>query len=458
MKGFLGKINAKLDAKEGFLKSVSVLAGGTAFAQALGVLVLPIITRLYSPAEFALFAVYASILGILAVATCLRFEIAIPLPEKNEDALSLFILALLSNICITTLLVVVIFFFQDSILTIIQQPQLKPFIWLIPVGVFFAGLYNALQFWTTRQKQFSTIAKTRIRQSVASSSVQIGGGYLGLGSVGLIVGQIISFSAGILRLFISFWKESKPLYKLISITRVKENGKKYDKFPKYSTFESLANVAAIQLPVIIIAAVAIGPEAGYLMLAMKVMAIPMGLIGGSIAQVYLSRAPLELRNGNLKLFTSQILAGLFKAGVGPLICVGLLAPYIFSIIFGQEWGRVGDIILWMTPWFIFQFLASPISMIMHIKGLQAEMLLLTVSGFVLRVGTVLLAGSFVKEQVAEIYAISGALFYLICYAIFYSKAGLNIKDQFKCLSSSALVLILWIILGLFLKIIFEMLI
>ncbi|RYY79810.1 MAG: translocase [Moraxellaceae bacterium] len=458
MPSLIQTVKNKLQSQGGFLKSVSVLAGGTAFAQALGVLVLPIITRLYSPAEFALFAVYASILGILAVAACLRFEIAIPLPEKNEDALSLFILAVLSNITITTLLIIVIFFFQDPILEVIQQPQLKPFIWFIPIGVFFAGLYNALQYWTTRQKQFSTIAKTRMTQSVASSSVQIGGGYLGLGSVGLIVGQVISFSAGILRLFISFWKESKPLYKLISITRVKENGKKYDKFPKYSTFESLANVAAIQLPVIIIAAVAIGPEAGYLMLAMKVMAIPMGLIGGSIAQVYLSRAPLELRNGSLKLFSSQILAGLFKAGVGPLICVGLLAPYVFSIIFGQEWGKAGEIILWMTPWFIFQFLASPISMIMHIKGLQAEMLLLTVSGFFLRVGAVLIAGSFAKEYVAEVYAISGGLFYLICYIVFYNNAGLNIKDHFKCLSSSVLFLIFWIILGSFLKIIFEILI
>lgn len=413
MPSLIQTVKNKLQSQGGFLKSVSVLAGGTAFAQALGVLVLPIITRLYSPTEFALFAVYASILGILAVAACLRFEIAIPLPEKNEDALSLFILAVLSNMTITTLLVIVIFFFQDSILEVIQQPQLKPFIWFIPIGVFFAGLYNALQYWTTRQKQFSTIAKTRMTQSVASSSVQIGGGYLGLGSVGLIVGQIISFSAGILRLFISFWKESKPLYKLISITRVKENGKKYDKFPKYSTFESLANVAAIQLPVIIIAAVAIGPEAGYLMLAMKVMAIPMGLIGGSIAQVYLGHAPEHYNKGDLKKYTIQTVKQIAKIAIAPLVVIGVVAPFIFPVVFGSSWIQAGYMLLWMIPWFIMQILSSPVSMSLHITGNQKTALILQVMGLAIRVGGLLLISISYSAWAFEYYAISGFIFYTL---------------------------------------------
>ncbi|MFH4122330.1 translocase, partial [Acinetobacter baumannii] len=67
----------RLNAQGGFLKAVSVLVGGTAFAQGLAIIALPFITRLYSPSDFSIFAVYASILGILTVASCLRFEIAI---------------------------------------------------------------------------------------------------------------------------------------------------------------------------------------------------------------------------------------------------------------------------------------------------------------------------------------------------------------------------------------------
>lgn len=413
MKNLLAKINNKLDAQGGFLRAVGVLAGGTAFAQALGVMVLPIITRLYSPEEFALFAVYVSIVGILAVAACLRFEIAIPLPEKDEDALSLFILSLLSNICITALITVTIFFFQEPILAVIQQPQLKPFLWFVPIGVFFAGLYNSLQYWTTRKKQFSTIAKTRITQSVASSLVQIGGGYFRFGAIGLIVGQIINFSAGIFRLFISFWKESKPLFNKISITRVKRNWKKYDKFPKYSTFESLANVAAIQLPIIIIAAVSIGPEAGYLMLAMKVMAIPMGLIGGAIAQVYLAHAPEHYNKGELRTYTIQTIKQIAKIAVVPIIGIGLISPIIFPLVFGASWAKAGYMLLWMVPWFILQILSSPVSMSLHITGNQNKALGLQIIGLVIRVGGLLLISVIYSVWAFEYYAISGFIFYAI---------------------------------------------
>lgn len=413
MKSFLGKINNKLDAQGGFLKSVSVLAGGTAFAQALGVLILPIITRLYTPEEFAVFAVYTSILGILSVAVCLRFEIAIPLPEKDEDALSLFILAILSNGVITILITILIFSFQEPILDAMQQPHLKPFVWFIPIGVFFAGVYNALQFWTTRKKQFSTIAKTRMTQSVASSTVQIGVGYFGFGVIGLLFGQVINFSAGIIRLFISFWAETKHLFSKISIAQIKENWKKYDKFPKYSTFESLANTAAIQLPVIIIAAAAIGPEAGYLMLAMKVIAMPMGLIGGAIGQVYLAHAPDYYNKGELKQYTIQTIKQIAKITILPLILIGVIAPFIFPLVFGDGWAKAGYMLLWMIPWFIMQILSSPVSMSLHVTGNQKTALILQIIGLVIRVGGLLLISINFFEWAFEYYAVSGFIFYLI---------------------------------------------
>lgn len=407
------KFKHKLDSQGGFLKSVSILAGGTAFAQAIGVLVLPIITRLYSPEDFALFAVYASILSILAVVICLRFEIAIPLPEKDEDALSLVILAMLSNVGLTLLIALSILLFQDSILDIIQQPQLAPFIWFIPIGVFFAGLYNALQYWTTRKKQFTTIAKTRMTQSIASSSVQIGGGYFGFGAFGLILGQVINFSAGIIRLFISFRKETKELISTVSILQLKKNWKKYDKFPKYSTFESLANVGAIQLPVIIIAAVALGPEAGYLMLAMKVMAIPMGLIGGAMAQVYLAHAPEYYNKGSLREYTIQTIKQISKIAVVPIISIGIVAPFIFPLVFGESWSKAGYMVLWMIPWFVMQILSSPVSMSLHITGNQRIALMLQIAGLILRVGFLFLISIFYSEWVFEYYAISGFIFYTL---------------------------------------------
>ena len=83
MKSLLDKINAKLNAQGGFFKAVSVLVGGTAFAQLIGFICLPILTRLYTPEDYSVLGVYVAIVSILSVVSCLRFEIAIPIAKSD---------------------------------------------------------------------------------------------------------------------------------------------------------------------------------------------------------------------------------------------------------------------------------------------------------------------------------------------------------------------------------------
>ncbi|MBJ9937541.1 lipopolysaccharide biosynthesis protein [Acinetobacter pittii] len=433
MKSLLVKINNKLNAQGGFLKAVSVLVGGTAFAQALAVLALPFLTRLYSPAEFSIFAVYTSILGILTVASCLRFEIAIPIPNDDKEAVTLTVLALISNFFISTLIGFIIWCFHTDIISLLKKPEFEKLIWLVPVGVFFSGIYTSLQYWFTRKKSFTLIAKTRVVQSISGTSTQLIMGSMGYSAIGLVLGQIIKISAGIRKLGINFWNETVILLKNLDAKYIWFIFKKNDQFPKYSTLDSLANSAGIQLPILIIATLALGSEVGYLMIAMQVMAIPIQLISGAVSQVYLADAPVAYENKTIAKYTQTILENLIKYGVSVLIIIGILSPIFSKYIFGIEWTKVGFIISWMVPWFAFQLLASPISMIMHIAGKQKQMLLLTIFGFCLRIGMLYSQFYINPSYLIESYAISGGIFYFICYIIFSSTAGLVIKDHFVLL-------------------------
>lgn len=428
MKSLSDKINAKLDAQGGFLKAVSILVGGTVFAQGIAVISLPILTRIYSPKDFSLFAVYASLLMILSVASCLRFEIAIPIPKEDSEATDLILLALISNFFISILIGLVIWLFHTDIIMLLNQPDFSKLIWLVPIGVFFAGIYNALQYWATRKKNFNLIAKTRIVQSVSGVSIQIIMGITGFLTIGLIIGQIVKVSAGIRRLANNFWYDSFQYVKNIEFKKLKDTFKRNDQFPKYSTFEALANTASIQLPVIIIAALSIGSEAGYLMLAMQIMAIPMKLIGGAVSQVYLANAQDEIQKGTIKGYTVSLLKDLIKYGVSTLILIGVISPLVVQYIFGNDWLYVGILISYMIPWFIFQLLSSPISMIMHIMGKQKEILLLTVFGFFLKISALYVQYYIEPKYLLENYAISSAIFYSICFFIFSKSAQLDLKS------------------------------
>ncbi|KMU98388.1 hypothetical protein ACS72_15385 [Acinetobacter sp. VT 511] len=417
MKNVLDKINTKLNAQEGFLKAVSVLAGGTAFAQVLGILTLPILTRLYTPQEFSVFAIYTALLGTLVVISCLRFEIAIPIPKNDKTAINLLILCLLSNIFLTALLIFCIILFKETIDNIINNKDFIKFIWLVPVGFFLAGLYNTFQFWYTRKKKFKDIAKTRVFQSISSSAVQVLMGILGGGVLGLIIGQIVNYSSGLLKLIKGFNKEKNITVNNISLKDIKLDFEKYDKFPKYSTLEALAHSSSMQLPLVIIGIFFLGPETGYIFLAMKVMTIPMSLIGNAIAQVYLANAPEHYNNKKLFEYSIKIVKKILKISWLPVFLMGVGSYYLFAIIFGKQWAAAGEIAIFLVPWILMQLLSSPIAMALHVIGKQKIAMLLHFFGFVIRVLGLITIGFTISNYMIEYFLLSGFVFYLI-YLVF----------------------------------------
>ena len=396
--------------KGGFVKNVGVLVGGTAFSQLIALIALPFLTRLYTPDDFGVLAVYTSLLSLISVIACLRFEIAIPLPKKEKDAAALFLLALISVFIVTSITVLGVILFSESLLRI-TEGKLIGYLWLIPIGVFLAGVYGALQYWATRNKAFPLVARTRMTQSLSGNIVQLGFGYMGIAPLGLLLGQLLNVGAGIFGLGRYILKQHLKQIRGISVKCLKSVLKRYDRFPKYSTWEALANSGAIQLPVILIAYYAIGAEAGFLMLAMRLLSAPMGLIGGAVAQVYLAEAAEHYHKGTLKYFTHKTILNLAKVGALPLLFAAITAPFLIPLIFGEEWHRTGVLISWMAPWFFMQFITSPVSMALHITNSQRLALLLQVFGLFFRVGSVVLAGLYFSSGIGEMYALSGAVFY-----------------------------------------------
>lgn len=404
-------------ARNKIVRSVGLLVGGTAFAHAITALALPIATRLYTPADFSVLAVFTSILSIVSVAACLRFDVAIPIPEQDDEAVNLLGLALGFTAITATLLAVLVLVLPHSAMVSFNQSNLAPWLWLLPLGVLLAGTYSALQMWFVRKKAFGSIASSRVAQSAVAAGTQVGLGWLQWAPVGLILGQLINTGAGCVGLGYRFFRQDRTALHAVNWRGIRNAFSSYDRFPKYSTFEALSNSASIQLPIILIAARAIGPEAGFLILAMSAMQAPMGLIGTAVSQVYLSRAPDEYRANRLNTFTASVFGALTKSGVGPLILAGFVAPDMFAIVFGAPWRRAGVLVAWMTPWFIMQFLSVPMSMALHVTGHQRAALALQLFGLALRVGAVMVASAIGGKFISETYALSGFVFYFVYLAV-----------------------------------------
>ena len=91
-----------------FYKNVLKLISGTTLAQLIPVLVSPILTRIYSPQDFGLFALFITISAILNVLSTLRYDNVLILPRDNIDGRRVLIL----SICVTSFVALIILFWS----------------------------------------------------------------------------------------------------------------------------------------------------------------------------------------------------------------------------------------------------------------------------------------------------------------------------------------------------------
>lgn len=393
-----------------FLGHAAILTGGTLVGRGIAVLAMPLLTRIYSPDDFSVLASYSAIIGILAVIACLRLEIAIPMPEDEDQALDLLMLSLIGTIFVALVTLVMLLLAIDPILSALSAVDTALVLWLVPFGVLLVGSYQALQFWATRQKMFTSIARTRVSQAAVGVGTMLGLGAISIGPIGLTLGHMLMSGAGALGLAWRVLRDRPGLLRRLSLTRSRHTLVGYRRFPVWSMPEAMANVAGLQIPILIIAAVAPPDEAGQLMVAMQVMLLPMALVGSSIGQVFLSRAPEEYRNGRIGPFTLSIIRRLALAGIFPISLVGLSAPWTFGLVFGAEWTRSGEIAAMMVPWIVLQFVAVPVSMSFHITGHSRHAMGLQVGGFIIRVGGILILTQSNVPFIASM-VISNAMFY-----------------------------------------------
>lgn len=433
---------------QGMLRSVTTLVGGTVIGHAITMLAMPLSTRLFTPEDFSTLSVFSSIVGILVVIACLRYDAAIILPEDNADAINVFSLAVLSSAVTAIVLTVILFLIPHGLFTTLRVSAIAPYRWLLPIGVLTGGTYLAVQAWYVREKRFKGIARSRALQAAGAAGAQISMGFGGIAPLGLLIGYVTNFGAGCFYMLASIWRNSPQLIAEIHWKRMGTLARTYDKFPKYSTWEGLANGISNSGPLIIIAAMAPGPEAGYIALSLFVLQAPLALLGNAIGQVYVSEAAIAYREDRLGAFTATVLGGLVSTGTGPMVFIGIISPFCFELIFGSDWQRSGVLVAWMVPWFLLQFLSSPICNALHVTGHQRLMMIFHLFGVLLRVGMVVLAGMFASSIISEAWAISGLFFYAAYLAVILGVVKIPIGSGLKIMSKLLPSAVLGIMAGL----------
>ncbi|MBC7080578.1 MAG: oligosaccharide flippase family protein [Methanothrix sp.] len=330
--------------------------------QAVTVLVSPILTRLYSPEDFGVFGVYASILGIVTVISSLRYEYALPLPEDDATAANTLVLCFVLLLGITGIVAFLIHGLGDPIVAWANVPQLRRYLWLVPLGMLGAGTYHILNYWAVRKRDFPRIARTRISRGVGRAAIQVGVGFAHSGPLGLLLGQLAGETAGSASLGLAAWRKDRPSFRALSLQGIAKAGARYKRFPLFSSWASLLDALGLHIPQILFAAFYGAEVAGWFALGQRVIAAPLNIVVDSVAQVYFGEAarlprddPKAMRRLFLKLTRRLALLG----GL-PIAAICALAPWFFTIVFGPNWEMAGRYVQILGVMFAVRFAIVPL--------------------------------------------------------------------------------------------------
>jgi O-antigen/teichoic acid export membrane protein len=372
-----------------FARSVVTLASGTGIAQLLLVFAAPVLTRLYTPSDYGVLAVYSSTLTVLLVLASLRYESAIPLPEEDEVAGSVLALTFVILLAMAALVSVVVWLAGDAFVSAVNVPALRPYRWLIPLGFIGAGTYQALSYWAIRRREFGRVARTRLSQGAGQVIAQVALGVAGAGAPGLLIGDVIGRVAGGGGLALFALRE-RP-HARVTRASLLAVAARYRRFPLLTTWAGLLNIGSLQLPSILFSAGFGAAAAGLYALSFNMLVLPTMLVGQAVGQVFLSRAATYAREPErLRQLTERTALALFACGLPVFGMVVLGGPQLFATVMGSQWEQAGRYAQVLAPWFIVWLVSNPLSGLLSVREWQGSALAFTAFEFGLRLGALLI--------------------------------------------------------------------
>lgn len=357
--------------RKSFSTDVLTLVGGTTMAQIIAVLAYPLITRLYGADAYGLAALFSSIVGTIAVISCLRYELAIMLPKTDKEAANLLASCILIASIISLILGPILWLFGEHIVRTLNAPQLLPYLWLVPIMVFLTGTFTSINYWNSRRRQFGRLSRAQIGRAVTTSGTQLGAGFTGYASGGSLIGaNAMGQVVATLALACHAWRTDKWILKRSINRREMSNGlRKYQDFPKVDIWSALINTLSFQLPIILITAYFSTTVVGYYSLGMMVLQLPMSFVGSAISQVFFQRVAEAdcITEGNFRMVVEEVIAKLIIIGLCPLIILFTIGEEIFSLVFGPNWATAGTYAQILSILIFFRFIYSPISTLFTVK-------------------------------------------------------------------------------------------
>jgi O-antigen/teichoic acid export membrane protein len=349
-----------LKKRSPFLKNFIALFTGSAVAQLIPIALSPVLARIYSTDDFAVFGIFYSTLLMLSVIAAAKYEVAIVVPKSESESRKVAMVSAIASLFVFVLLAIVSMLFSDAFVDYVDNQKIRPWIPLILIGVLITGLYQSTSYWLIRRAKFKDLAINKVSQRVfeGASNLALGSAKQGFG---LIVSDIIG---RFFMLIVSVFQIRKDMAKIIKEPKrgIWKMAKRYRQYPLNFAPSSLVNSMGTHLPLIFVSNAYTVAVVGSFNFSKYILTAPIGFIGQNLSQVFLERISQKRRDDKPIFKDLNRLTGfLALTSLTFVLPLMFLGPWLFTFVFGSQWEMAGEFSQILAIAIGIRFVVSPTS-------------------------------------------------------------------------------------------------
>ena len=335
------------------------LSGMTALGQVTFVLALPLLSRLFSPADFGLFTIYLSIANIGGPIAALKFDSAIYSASSREEARPILALAIFSATIVSLGVAALAVFYGGRLPgALIGAPE--TLVMLTPAGILLAGLWSATSAWAVRCGAISTLATARFLQPAAMTALQLAAGLRGGSAIALILAHLASHALYSSFILIRTLRadEARKIF-LPRLANLARDAHRHRLFPFYVMPANVASQLVANAPPVLLGALYGAGIAGHCGMAYRLVFAPTAIVSLSLGHVLTATICGGARTRAIAALSRKILLASAILVAGPILFVGLLAPHFAGLVLGERWALTGQVVFAFSILGAIQALAIP---------------------------------------------------------------------------------------------------
>jgi O-antigen/teichoic acid export membrane protein len=341
-----------------FLRNIAVLSSGSVAAQVVQILTSPVLTRLYSPADFGVYAVFRALYSAIIPCVSGKYEMAMVLPKSHLQGSHLLGISLQVALGVSTVFLILLVLFNHQFVILLDAQSLQFWIYLAPFALLLTAAMNAVNNFSNRLQAYKTMAKASVVSAISVAIISIGLGILGFGFGGLLVGGISGLIVA--TAYLVYANKNELPRHLFSWSRGKSMlAKRYIEFPLYNATGGLLDGFRAVMPVFFLTYYFNDTIVGFFSLATRMAVTPLALLGVSVSQVNFKKI-IDMVNAkkDLRPYFAKVTLGLIGTVLLPTIILTLFSADIFSMFFGSQWREAGVYVQILMPAIAVKFVVS----------------------------------------------------------------------------------------------------